>query len=223
MKIRYLAHSSFLVTTDGGTRVLLDPYESGGFGGAMKYGRITEPSDIVANSHGHADHAHTAGLPGNPVHVSGLHLAKSGPRTVKGVSLRAVHTYHDPDQGRQRGENAVVVLEADGIHLVHCGDLGHVLSSDQVREVGAVDVLLIPVGGYFTIDAAEATHVMQSLGPRITIPMHYKTPRVDFPIAPVDDFLAGKPNVRRPGGSELEMTAASLRAQPEIVVLEPSL
>ncbi len=223
MHIKYLAHSSFLLTASDGTRVLFDPYEAGAYNGAMKYAPITETVDVVVNSHGHADHADVKSLPGHPVAVDGLQLAKAGPRAVKSVSLRAVHTFHDPNRGRDRGENAMTILQVDGLKVCHCGDLGHVLSDAQVRDIGPVDVLLIPVGGHFTIDAGQATQVMQSLGPRITIPMHFKTPRVDFPIAGVDDFLAGKGNVRRPGGSETEVAADSLPAQPEVVALEPSL
>lgn len=223
MRIKYLAHSSFLVTTDGGTRVLFDPYEAGGYGGALRYGRIAEPADLVVNSHRHADHGHVAGLPGSPTLVDGLDLAQSGPKTVHGVTLHAVHTYHDPSQGTERGENAVLLLEADGLRLAHLGDLGHPLTPEQARAIGPVDVLLTPVGGHFTIDASQAAQVVSTLAPRVTIPMHFKTARVDFPIGPVDDFLAGKPNVRRAGGSELTVAKGTLPAQPEIVVLEPSL
>ncbi len=162
MKIKYLAHSSFLITSDAGTRVLLDPYE---VTERLQYGPIAEPADAVVASHGHGDHAYTAGIPGSPTVIMGLELAKSGPRTVKGVSLRAVHTFHDPNGGQQRGENAVVVVEADGIRVCHCGDLGHTLGPDKVKEIGEVDVLLLPVGGHFTVDASEATRVM-GLPPR---------------------------------------------------------
>lgn len=224
MQIKYLAHSSFLVTTEAGTRILFDPYEPGGYDGALRYGAIAEPATVVVTSHDHPDHGHTAGLPGNPDVISGLKLAQSGPRTVADVSLRAVHTYHDQSQGKERGENAMVVLEADGLCLCHAGDLGHTLTPFQGQEVGPIDVLLLPVGGYFTIDAAEATQVYDHLEPRITVPMHYKTPKVDFPIASVEGFLAGKANVRRPGTSELRLASpADLPATPEIVVLEPAL
>jgi L-ascorbate metabolism protein UlaG (beta-lactamase superfamily) len=215
MRIRYLAHSSFLITTDEGTQVLLDPYEAGGYGGAMRYGQITDPADIAINSHNHADHGHTSGLAGAPTVLDGLTLAKNGPRTLKGVTLRALRVFHDPNGGRERGDNAMILLDADGLRLCHCGDLGHTLTDRQVQEIGAVDVLLIPVGGFFTIDAAQATQVMESLHPSITIPMHYKTERVDFPIQPVDGFVAGKQNVRRGMGSEVEVTHENLPAQPD--------
>lgn len=224
MKIKYLAHSSFLVTTESGTRVLFDPYEEGAYGGSMRCGVIKEPADIVVASHGHADHCGTAGIPGNPILIHGLELAKSGPQAIKDVSLRAVHTFHDQSGGKERGENAMTILEADGMRLCHAGDLGHVLTEEQVRQVGSLEVLLLPVGGHFTIDAAEATQVMEQLSARITIPMHYKTPDTDFPIAPVEDFLAGKANVRRAGSSELSLPSpAALPALPEVVVLQPAL
>lgn len=223
MKIRYLAHASFLITTANGTRVLFDPYESGGYDGALKYGPITEAADIVVQSHDHADHAHVTDLSGTPLLLKAQNLARQGAQQVKGVSLRAVHTYHDPNQGRERGENAMTLLEADGLRLCHAGDLGHPLSAAQVAAVGPLDVLLLPVGGYFTIDAGEAAGVVAALKPRIAIPMHFKTERVDFPIAPPDAFLAAHANVRRLDASELEVSAGSLPEPTQIVFLRPSL
>lgn len=218
MRIKYLAHASFLATAADGTRVQFDPYEPGGFGGALKYGKFTEPADAVVISHDHADHSYAAGVPGNPTVIKGAEQ-----QTVRGLTFRRVRAYHDSQRGGQRGENIMTVCEMDGVCVCHVGDLGHVLSDEQAQQLGGIDVLLLPVGGYFTIDAAQATEVMNKLAPRVCIPMHYKTARVNFPIAAVDDFLKGKANVKRLDRSEVELMPLTLPTETEVWVLEPAL
>jgi L-ascorbate metabolism protein UlaG (beta-lactamase superfamily) len=223
MKIKWLAHSCFLLTGSDGTTVLTDPYEPGGFGGAMRHGAYTGPADIVTISHDHADHAHTADLSGSPTIVRGLELAREGSKHVGSVGLRAIAAFHDNRRGADRGRNAVVAILIDGINVAHLGDLGHPLTAEEAAPLGELDVVLTPVGGNFTIDAKTAWQVVQTLKPKIAIPMHVKTPKLDFPIAPADEFLAGKPNVERIGGSEIEITRESLPAETKIVLLEPAL
>jgi L-ascorbate metabolism protein UlaG (beta-lactamase superfamily) len=147
----------------------------------------------------------------------------SGPKTVKGISIKGVSTYHDPSEGSERGANTIFTLQIDGIRLCHLGDLGHVLSDKEVAEVGPVDILLIPVGGFFTIDAKEATHVAEQIKPKVLIPMHFKTEKCGFPIAPVEDFVKGKPAPKRTGSSEMTFDKVSLPKKMEIVVLEHAL
>ena len=224
MKIRWLAHSSFLLTADDGTKVLTDPYEPGGFGGNIGHGPFGEAVSIVTVSHEHGDHNYVQGLAGKPTVIHGLQLAKgAGEQTIGKVKLKAVLAYHDGKRGSDRGEDAIFAISIDGIAVAHCGDLGHVLTPDQVKAVGPVDVLLIPVGGFYTIDAAQATQVVEQLEPKMVIPMHVKTDKLNFPIALVDDFLRGKTNVERTGRSEIQVTVASLPTETKIVVLEPSL
>ena len=218
MNIRFLGHSCFLVTTDGGTKIVFDPYEPGGSRGGLEYGPIREPADIVVISHEHADHNYAAGVPGNPEVIRG-----AGEHAVAGLTFRGHAMKHDAKGGDERGEDIVFCVEIDGVHLCHLGDLGHELSAAQVAQIGAVDVLMCPVGGFFTIDARGATQVIGALKPRITIPMHYKTPKAAFPIAPVDDFVRNKSNVRRLEASDISVTRESLPAEPQIVVLEAAL
>ncbi len=215
MNIRFLGHATFLITSAGGVRIITDPYEAGGFGGALRYGPITDEADIVTVSHDHADHNYVAGVPGNPVVVTGS-------TEVSGISFRAIDSYHDNAQGAERGPNRIFCFTVDGIRICHLGDLGHSLSAEQQAAVGEVDVLLIPVGGYFTIDAGDATQVVNLLQPSVAIPMHYKTAQVDFPIAPVDGFLAGKQNVDKVAGSEITVRASELPETPQIVILQPA-
>jgi L-ascorbate metabolism protein UlaG (beta-lactamase superfamily) len=111
----------------------------------------------------------------------------------------------------------------DGIRLCHLGDLGHELSREEIAQIGNVDVLLIPIGGLFTINARVASKVADDLKPKVILPMHYKTPQCDFPIAGVEDFLAGKKNVKKLNSSEMEFKSGKLPETTEIVILQPAL
>lgn len=218
MKIKWLGHSAFLITSDNGTKILTDPYESGAFGGSLRYGRITEKVDVVTLSHEHADHGSVKDLPGQPVIIR-----SAGSFVAEGIAFEGVQTYHDSKQGAERGSNVAFAFVVDSVKVCHLGDLGHVLTGDQAAALGAVDVLLTPVGGFYTIDAHVAWQVAEQTAARIVIPMHFKTPKVDFPIVEVDRFLADKPNVKRHAGSEIEIRPEDLPDAREIIVLQPAL
>lgn len=217
MKIKYLGHATFLLTSDAGTRLLTDPYKSGCFNGAVGYKPITEKVDIVTASHDHEDHFCVDGLP------AGFEtITAPGNHSAAGLSITGVKTFHDSRQGKERGRNVIFVVEMDGLRIAHLGDLGHTLSDDQARAVGRVDVLLIPVGGHFTLEPKDALAVVRSLRPSVVIPMHFKTDRLNFPIKPVEDFLSLAGKHERPGGSEIEITKAAL-GRERIIVLEHAL
>jgi len=114
-------------------------------------------------------------------------------------------------------------MEVDGVKVCHIGDLGHPLSTQQVADIGKVDVLLVPVGGFFTIDAKVATEVCEQLNPRVVIPMHFKNDRCEFPITGVEDFIQGKAAASKAGVTELEFKAGALPDKTEIRVLDPAL
>jgi len=215
MTIKFLGHASFLITSEGGVRIITDPYEPGGYDGALRYGPITDEADIVTISHDHADHNYVAGVPGNPVVVTES-------TEVSGISFQVIGSYHDNAQGAERGPNRIFCFTVDGIRVCHLGDLGHLLSTEQASSIGDVDVLLIPVGGHFAIDAQGATRTIDQLRPAVAIPMHYKTPKVDFPIAPLDEFLADKQNVQRTDSSQMTIRADELPEIPQVIVLEPA-
>jgi L-ascorbate metabolism protein UlaG (beta-lactamase superfamily) len=218
MKIKWLGHSSFLLTAADGTTVLTDPYESNSFSGALKYAPYTEPVDIVTISHDHADHGYTKGLVGKPTIVKW-----TGAYNAKGINIKGVAVFHDTEKGRQRGNNIVFVITVDRLNICHCGDLGHILSAADIALIGPIDIQLIPVGGFYTIDANDATAVVKQLNPKIVIPMHFLTDKCSFPIKPVDEFLKGKTNYRMGTSSEIELAADSLPAKQEIVVLQHAL
>jgi L-ascorbate metabolism protein UlaG (beta-lactamase superfamily) len=199
-------------------KVITDPYESGAYGGQLAYGKINDQADIALTSHDHADHNDSKSLPGSPQIIKG-----SGSKTAKGISFKGISTYHDPSKGSERGTNTIFTFSVDGIQVCHLGDLGHLLSDKELAEIGPVDILLIPVGGYFTIDPKEATRVAEQIKPKVLIPMHFKTEKCGFPIAPVEDFLKGKLNVKRIKTSEAPFDKATLPQQMEILVLEHAL
>jgi L-ascorbate metabolism protein UlaG (beta-lactamase superfamily) len=213
MKMKYLAHAAFLITAVNGTRIVTDPYT---YSPGMGCGAINETAEIVTVSHEHGDHNNVAAVKGNP------QVVKNSSK-VKGIDFRAVTTAHDNTGGSQRGKNDIFCFTVDGVNLCHAGDLGHNLTVEQVKAIGKVDILMIPVGGFFTIDATTAAKVCDQLKPKIILPMHYKIGKSDFPIAGVDEFLKGKNNVTRLNDSEIEVTASKLPSAAQIIVLKPSL
>jgi L-ascorbate metabolism protein UlaG (beta-lactamase superfamily) len=213
MKIKYLAHAAFLITSENGARIVTDPYQTSE---GLKHDAIKETADIVTVSHEHGDHNNIGAVKGSP-------QAVRSSAEMKGLKFKAVSTAHDDKNGSQRGKNTIFCFEVDGINVCHAGDLGHELSADQVKAIGRVDVLMVPVGGFFTIDAKTATKVCDQLKPRVILPMHYKTDKLNFPIAGVDEFLKGKNNVTRSNDSEIELKAGKLSAAAQIMVLKPSL
>lgn len=217
MKLTYFGHAMFLLEGDG-TSVLIDPYDE-----QCGYTPPRLRPDFVVVSHEHFDHNHVQLAEGSPTVVRALRdegkawadvHERLGP-----FALSTVPTFHDEARGSKRGKNAMLVFEGEGLRLVHAGDLGHVLTAEQVKSAGRVDVLLVPVGGHYTIDARQAEEVVGQLRPRVVIPMHYKTEvNEGWPITPVDPFLTGKPRVRQQGHS-VTLDAAALPAEQEIWVL----
>jgi L-ascorbate metabolism protein UlaG (beta-lactamase superfamily) len=216
MKIEWLGHSAFLLETSDGRKLITDPYDSGSYDGAVGYEEIDIAADVVTVSHDHPDHDGVAGLQ----HAPGTVIRNPAPTQAAGFSIRGIQTFHDETQGAERGQNTVFVIEAEGLRICHMGDLGHPLSEEQIASLGEIDVLLIPVGGHFTIDAAQASELVNRIKPKVVIPMHYKTKVLGFPIAGVDGFLSGKSNVVRMDSTFTEVTKDNLPLQTEIRVLK---
>jgi len=216
MKIKYLGHSAFLFTSNKGVKIVTDPYAPEP--GVLEYGEITESADIVTVSHSHHDHDNVAAVRGNPAVVD-----RVGRAAVKGIEFNGVASYHDDAGGSLRGDNIIFCFGVDGVTVCHLGDLGHRLDDNQLKEIGRVDVLLIPVGGVYTIDAKVATEVCDQLKPRVVMPMHYKTEKSLPGIFGVDEFLRGKANVSRPDSSQAEFKPGELPATVQIIVLKPAL
>ncbi|MCX6005256.1 MAG: MBL fold metallo-hydrolase, partial [Chloroflexi bacterium] len=191
IRIQFLGQSCFVITSTTGLKIITDPYTPTS---RFTYAPVDESADIVTVSHEHGDHNNVAAVKGNPVIIKG-----SGSQNIKGIDFKGISTWHDSVQGAERGANTVFCFTLDGVKFCHAGDLGHRLSPEQLAEIGQVDVLFIPVGSVFTVDAAAATEVCNDLKPKVVIPMHYKTPQFSVVLSAVDDFVQGKDNVKQPG------------------------
>ena len=212
MLIQCIAHAKFLIETGNGYRIVTDPYDA-----SCGFPVTPMKADAVLVSHQHHDHNAVDTVSGWQTVVD-----KPGVHTLApDITVRAVEACHDSEGGAKRGKTLLFSIRADGLNVVHLGDLGHVPDAEQIAALGPVDVLLIPVGGFFTIDAPTALEVCTLLKARVVIPMHYRTAQIpDWPIAPVDGFLSLFPwqAERLP---ILRVTAEDLSLQPRLAVLEP--
>ena len=214
MKIKWNGHASFTITAAGGTVIVTDPYESGGFDGALAYGPVDDRADVALISHDHADHNHPHDLQGQPKILKGA--GEAG-----GIKFNTVAAAHDTEGGKSRGQNTLFSFTVDGVSVAFLGDLGHLLSPEQIKALGRVDVLLLPVGGFFTIDAGAAAKIVDQLSPRLVIPMHYKTAKCKFPISNEEDFARHMTRVKKLGQSEVELKSETLpKVGPEVWILD---
>jgi L-ascorbate metabolism protein UlaG (beta-lactamase superfamily) len=173
-----LGHSCFRIRGKQAT-IVTDPFPPD-----LGYTLGKPTADIVTVSHQHHGHFYNKGIGGDPKVIAG-----PGEYDIKGVLIIGIATFHDADRGQKKGKNTVYLVEIDGITVCHLGDLGHVLTAEQVEEVGDVDVLLLPVGGGSTINAPTAAEVIRQIEPKVVIPMHYKTPVLKRELEPVESFL----------------------------------
>ncbi len=212
MKITWFGQSCFLLETHT-ISIVTDPYDS-----QIGLKLPTDlHADIVTVSHQHMDHNNTAAVIGEPKIIS-----DTGTITIKEVVCEGITSFHDDEQGKKRGQNIIFKFSLEGINIAHLGDLGHMLTDTQLSLLGHVDILLIPVGGSYTIDGVVAAAIVQQLQPTITIPMHYGITGLGFPLEPVESFTK---NVSLPVRTQntLEITKDSLPKKAEIVVLQPAI
>ena len=213
MKIKWNGHASFTITAADGTVLVTDPYDPNGYDGALQYAAVTDRADGALVSHDHADHNYVQGLTGNPRVIKGA-------GSIKNIEIKGIKTFHDETDGSERGTNLIFIIKVDGITICFCGDLGHQLSDKQIDEAGKIDILLVPVGGFFTLDSDGASQLVDTLKPKIVIPMHYKTSKCSFPISEVEPFRSLMKNVKNLEKSEVEIAANQLpETGPETWVL----
>lgn len=211
MRIKWLGHSCFKITSGNGIRIVTDPFDDN-----VGYKLPAVETDIVTISHGHYDHNFIDCVKGNFQVVS-----KIGSFYIKDIPITGIHTYHDDEQGTKRGSNIVYTFEMDGMRLCHLGDLGHLLTPAQVEMIGKVHVLLIPVGGVFTINSEQALDVVKQINPSIVIPMHYKTAVLKFNLDTADNFASNFERVVRPPSQVLEISKEDLNFdKPRLYVLK---
>jgi len=204
--LRYLGHSTFLITTTSGTRILTDPAEFKGY--KMPAGI---EADIVTVSHEHIDHNNTSSIAPGFTSLSGCLPGNQKinciDTTLNGVHIYNVASYHDPGH---HGLNTIFIIEINGIRIAHLGDIGTVLSEEQVLEIGSIDILLIPVGGKFTTPLNVADSIVSQLcDGSIIIPMHYRTDEFNSLQYSAEDFLRGKGNVVRTHQTEIGISPTS--------------
>ena len=218
MDISYFGHSCFRLRGKNGV-VVTDPFDAGV---GLQTPKLS--ADIVTVSHGHPAHNHFSTISGTTRRPTPFVIQKPGEYELLGISIWGIPSFHDGEKGALRGTNTIFAIKIDALHIVHLGDLGQELSDEQVDKIGVVDVLLIPVGGVYTIDAKQAMAVIEEVEPSVIIPMHFRTS--SSPIAfqkldPVDTFLKemGKSDVVPQ--DRFTVTPDSLPQEPLVVVLTP--
>lgn len=184
MNIQYYGHSCFKITTKpegrgaGDITIFVDPFD--------KTVGLKPPqgqADIVLSTHSHFDHNNVSALKGEPVVID-----TPGEFAAKGVNIVGLDTFHDKSEGSERGKNTVFVIESEGMRICHMGDIGAEPTPEQLDEIGEIDVLMIPVGGTFTIDGKEAVKLVHKIEPKTVIPMHYKTKETKVDISDEKEF-----------------------------------
>jgi len=182
MLISWLGHSCFKIQSKSGPEgitVITDPFDK-----SVGLKAPNCEADIVTVSHDHADHNNAESLRGDPFVIN-----SAGEYDIKGVLVQGVDSYHDDKEGAERGRNIIYRIEMTDISLVHLGDLGHVLDNKQLEALVGVDILMIPVGGKYTLDGKKAVEVVSQIEPRMVIPMHYKIPGLKVDIEKEDKFV----------------------------------
>ena len=222
MNVRYLGHASFRVASTKGTVVVLDPY-----GTHIPYEFPPLDADVVVISHEHRDHNADFRVNGNPMIIKRTHDFQCEneltiPRTGETLTFHGIPTHHDNYQGRKRGPNTVWHWFWEGVHFAHFGDIGHLLSDEELQTLGKVDVVFIPVGGKETMEPSQAALLVNQLNPRIVFPMHYKTdelgegPLCEYPLSAFVDKMG---NVEDAATTAVEVELARLPANTKVVCL----
>jgi L-ascorbate metabolism protein UlaG (beta-lactamase superfamily) len=214
MEIKFFGHACFRLRGKSAV-ILTDPYDPYiGF----KLPKIA--ADLVTISHEHKDHNYREAVTGSSNRKKPFVISGPGEYEIAGVSVFGIMTFHDASRGKERGENTVYMITLDDVRLAHLGDLGHKLTDAQLEEINGVDVLMIPVGGTYTLDAKEAVEVISQVEPKIVIPMHYHLPGLTIKLAPVETFLKEIGAEKVKPISKLTITKDRLPEEREVVVLE---
>jgi L-ascorbate metabolism protein UlaG (beta-lactamase superfamily) len=212
MEIVYLGHASFLLRYKS-VRVVCDP-----FGKEVGFSLMKVKADIVTVSHEHGDHNQLSGVEGEPIVVRG-----PGEYEIKEVSIIGIQTFHDDKEGSLRGKNTIYTIDIADLRLGHLGDLGHKLEEEHLSLMDGVDILMIPVGGGYSLDPGMAMEVIKQIGPSVVIPMHFKTrehnKKIFGKLARVEEFIK-ESGMEARREKKLMVKKLDLPEEMEIVVLE---
>jgi len=216
VRVQWFGQSFFQFTAANGLRVIIDPFDNTFFNYPIPKGLT---ADVLLVTHEHADHSNISIVAGSPFTLrSQMGVGKFN---FRGVTFTGTAAFHDEAQGAERGRDTVYSFELDGVRFCHTGDLGCLLTDEQIKSIGPVDVLLLPVGGFFTLDVAKLDRLVAQLNPRVVVPMHFKTRYTPkLPIETVDGFLRGKSNVKQLGTAAFAVSKAGLPARQEIWLME---
>lgn len=216
MDIKYLGHSSFLIKSKG-TKIITDPFDPQMVG--LPYPK--QEADIVAISHHHKDHDNVSAV-ADPKTV----IDWPGEFEIKGVRVFGYPSYHDKQQGAERGEVTLFKFEMEDMSVLHCGDIGLVPEASFIDAIGSVDVLLVPVGGFYTITPAEAAKLVQKIDPSIVIPMHFNTEKLNQSnfgeMAPVDDFIKEMAGEVQQIGEKVSIKKEDLKDSTIVYIMKTS-
>ena len=203
MKIKWLGHSCFQLTLNNGKVLATDPYDE-----SVGYPPLRVACDAALSSHAHHDHNCFDALEGNPVILN-----EPGERELFGARITAVPCFHDEVRGAKRGKNLIHVIEADGLRIAHLGDLGHLPDTDAQRAaLTGLDVLLIPIGGYYTIDTPAAVRIIRKFEPRCAIAMHFANRYCHYPVSDESEFVRLAPPLLIPEAIPAAGGASTRRA-----------
>ncbi|WP_337175684.1 MBL fold metallo-hydrolase [Paludisphaera sp.] len=217
MRIQWYGHAAFLVEAQG-VKIILDPYRSPDCGG---YAPVGDGADVVVVSHENDKYHSHLGQIAPPFHVIRALDLPPGGEEFRGVTFRSVRVFESPER-LPGDEVAMIHFESEGLRVAFLGDLGHLLTEAELGPIRGSDVVLIPAGGTPTIALGDVPALLDSIGPRVVVPMHYKTPKIDLNIRPIEDFLARLPGIQvvRPGSSDFTIDRATLPERRTIVRLE---
>jgi len=215
MKIKWIGLSCFLVVSESGTRVVMDPFAPNFY--QRDYGSIDETADIVTVSHHHADHDCASIIKGNPAVFDEI-----GGFSSDGIQITGIKSYHDAVGGWERGDNTIFCVDIDGMRVCHLGDLGHLLADEQLSEIGHIDVLIVPVGGKATLDPADAKVTIGIVKPAIAIPMHFNTGRLTLPYK-TGDLVKLWPDMSIADSPEVELVKKTLPKPTTVMLLKEAL
>lgn len=212
MKLQYLGHASFRIISEMGTTIVTDPYDSKMVGFEMARVR----TDVVTASHHHGDHDCLDSIIGNPAVLDEVVSC-----AADDVAVESYATFHDDEKGAKRGNNLVFSFLVDGLKVVHMGDVG-CLDENVVAKIRSCDVLLLPVGGTFTVDAVGAKWYVDKVAPQIVVPMHYKTDEHSFNVDGVEKFLQlfDEADITRSSSDTLTLFDAPQYDRPHVITLQ---
>ena len=207
MKLKYYGHACFTLRFAGGTALAIDPFD-----GSVTYAPCDESCDAALLSHDHFDHNHIQSLRGDFSVIR-----QAGEYDVRDVHITAVPSFHDKQGGALRGRNLIFRIEGEGLTIVHLGDLGHMPDENQLRAIAGADIMLIPIGGTYTIDTPEAEELIRLAQPKHAVAMHFRTPDYDFNASTCESFERDMGAARMP--REVEITKENLATLPEAMIL----